>query len=769
MDVGLEGNESTFQQQQQRIHEMEQRVQQQQHKLLMDRLRLFQQACRHDTGDELLTLKVVDRPPSTEVKELDMVTPNERRESKPRALRLLDTRSGIQVPKSRFINTFNEDGQITRTVKASGKVEEFDFESSEITVVDAPKEGMLPIESVFRMVNGKRGPLVRRCSHALTGVNRNQATSWSVQTEVFEGEVDAERLVQVHLNGTVSWYKGAQGEKRKVRKDDLSSGTVYEYEGERGKERRVRRFETDGSMYELSGGSWEPQELVPSETDHGDGADVCPVCLEDVDIQSKDDCELLSCHHVFHRSCIAPWREELEVQRRPLSCPVCRDGGADAPDDEQQVRAQLTDEELAENNQALSALRSRHAARRLHAAAREDRDLMVHQRDELHRMDLARARVTPEERRKRAERISAAGRTAGQTTQNNGSLDPPSPSLQWKKSTDDTPTASSSASESASGAEEDAMTDIDAPATGSPAAHSSAAPDSDDEMTEKMAAAMESAPAPAADPFPTKGRGLLHLPPPVTQEEVVYTIDWHLDAGYGECTRYWATGEVDLVDALGAGSEAFRWSADRKTAWRKVNYHDSNCWVETSLEDAAAFAEKLGWLCDLEPSSGEATVAETVAASGAGSGAASSSAGAVAAEAVSGSGPSEETTDPADSTVPPAKRQKPEAQAVIHDGDDTPRAERSRAINQYKDRFDTPPPFDKKGSMNGYAIGMCSNGDGGFGAGRDFKLRNVFAQAMAPGGERDVFTYLNKNGFRVLFSPAGLKAYERCLKTVSSE
>ena len=70
----------------------------------------------------------------------------------------------------------------------------------------------------------------------------------------------------------------------------------------------------------------------------------------------------------------------------------------------------------------------------------------------------------------------------------------------------------------------------------------------------------------------------------------------------------------------------------------------------------------------------------------------------------------------------------------------------------------------KKGEMHGWAIGMCKNGDGE-GGGKDFKLRCLFAKASV--SESDVFSYTNINrSFRVLFSPAGLEAYDRCVQTV---
>ena len=69
--------------------------------------------------------------------------------------------------------------------------------------------------------------------------------------------------------------------------------------------------------------------------------------------------------------------------------------------------------------------------------------------------------------------------------------------------------------------------------------------------------------------------------------------------------------------------------------------------------------------------------------------------------------------------------------------------------------------------MEGYAIGMCNTAaacnDGGV-AGKDFQLRCLYARAMS--SERDVFSYDREKCKRVLFSPAGLKAYERCKRTV---
>ena len=115
---------------------------------------------------------------------------------------------------------------------------------------------------------------------------------------------------------------------------------------------------------------------------------------------------------------------------------------------------------------------------------------------------------------------------------------------------------------------------------------------------------------------------------------------------------------------------------------------------------------------------------------------------------------------------PPAKRLKASAEIVIYSDDDAPQSERSRALNEFKKKFKEPPPFEKKGEMHGWVIGMCKNGDGE--AGKDFKLRCLFAQASVLERDctSDVFFYEKKRLFRVLFSPEGLKAYNRCVRTV---
>ena len=104
---------------------------------------------------------------------------------------------------------------------------------------------------------------------------------------------------------------------------------------------------------------------------------------------------------------------------------------------------------------------------------------------------------------------------------------------------------------------------------------------------------------------------------------------------------------------------------------------------------------------------------------------------------------------------------------MILSGDDTPQSERSRALNEFKKKFWEPLPFKKRGGMHGWAIGKCKNGDGE-GGGKDFKLRCLFAQASVLERDctSDVFFYEKKRLFRVLFSPEGLKAYNRCVRTV---
>lgn len=52
----------------------------------------------------------------------------------------------------------------------------------------------------------------------------------------------------------------------------------------------------------------------------------CPICHEDMEgsVRTGEQIRITTCSHIFHQSCATQWYERERRQRRPWTCPVCR-------------------------------------------------------------------------------------------------------------------------------------------------------------------------------------------------------------------------------------------------------------------------------------------------------------------------------------------------------------------------------------------------------------------------------------------------------------